>query len=157
MAEPRALLCDGRARHAEDPGGLRARGLVDTLSYNPVWSPDGRFIVYSEQESSGGGQFQVRAITPEEAPIPIPKFLVGYTIATPYRFTPNGEALITLESTPRAQNFFRVDLRSGQRRQLTDLKAGVVIQNFDVSPDGTHIVFDRVRNHSDIVVMNLAR
>jgi RNA polymerase sigma factor (TIGR02999 family) len=68
-----------------------------------------------------------------------------------------GGAQITLEGTPRAQNFFRVDLRSGQRRQLTDLKAGVVIQNFDVSPDGTHIVFDRVRNHSDIVVMNLAR
>ena len=56
-----------------------------------------------------------------------------------------------------SQNFFRVDLASGQRRQLTDLKAGPVIQNFDVSPDGTQIVFDRLRNNSDIVLMNLAR
>ena len=110
MAEPRALLCDGRASDAEDPGGLRARGLVDTLSYNPVWSPDGRFIVYSEQASSGGGQFQVRAITPEKAPVPLPKLLVGYTIATPYRFTPNGEALIALEGTPRAPELSSVSI-----------------------------------------------
>jgi Tol biopolymer transport system component len=82
--------------------------------------------------------------------------LVGYTIATPYRFTPKGEALIALEGSPRAQNFFHVDLRTGQRRQLTDLNAGPMIQNFDVSPDGTHIVFDRVQLNADIVVMNLA-
>jgi len=32
-----------------------------------------------------------------------------------------------------------------------------VIQNFDVSPDGMQIVFDRLRDNSDIVSMNLAR
>ena len=44
-------------------------------------------------------------------------------------------------------------------RQLTsfDLKSGSVVQNFDVSPDGRRIVFDRLRNHADIVLMNLAR
>jgi Tol biopolymer transport system component len=137
-------------------GGPPVR-LLDTLSYNPVWSPDGRVIVYSEQQSSGGGIFQVKAITPDSAPVPVPTLRVGYTIATPYRFSADGEALIALEGTPRAQNFFRVDLRSGERRQLTDLKAGLVVQNFDVSLDGTSIVFDRVQNHSDIVVMNLTR
>ena len=40
---------------------------------------------------------------------------------------------------------------------MTDFKAGFVIQNFDVSPDGTQIVFDRLRDNSDIVLMNLAR
>jgi len=38
-----------------------------------------------------------------------------------------------------------------------DLKSGAVVQNFDISPDGTRIVFDRLRNHADIVLMNLAR
>ena len=56
-----------------------------------------------------------------------------------------------------SQNFFRVELASGHRRQLTDLTAGSVIRNFDVSPDGTQIVFDRLRNNTDIVLMNLAR
>ena len=40
---------------------------------------------------------------------------------------------------------------------MTDFKAGFVIQNFDVSPDGKQIVFDRLRDNSDIVLMNLAR
>ena len=57
------------------------------------------------------------------------------------------------------QNFFRLDLETGEQRQLTsfDLKSGSVVQNFDISPDGKRIVFDRLRNHADIVLMNLAR
>ena len=60
-------------------------------------------------------------------------------------------------TTGNSQNFVRVDLANGERRQLTALKSGSVIQNFDVSPDGAHIVFDRLRDNSDIVLMNLAR
>jgi Tol biopolymer transport system component len=55
------------------------------------------------------------------------------------------------------QNFWAVDLETGQRRQLTNLKAGDSIGSFDVSPDGRQILFDRVRQNSDIVVIDLAR
>ena len=41
--------------------------------------------------------------------------------------------------------------------RLTALKSVSVIRDFDVSPDGTHIVFDRLRDNSDIVLMDLAR
>jgi serine/threonine protein kinase/Tol biopolymer transport system component len=136
-------------------GGGQPVRLLDTLSFNPIWSPDGRFIVYSEQQ--GGGAFQVKAITPDKAAVPLPTLQVGYTIATPYRFMPNRKALIALEGNLGAQNFFWIDLEGAPQRQLTDLKAGFVIQNFDVSPDGTQIVFDRLRDNSDIVLMNLAR
>ena len=136
-------------------GGGPPVPLLDTLAFNPIWSPDGRFIVYSEQQ--GGGSFEVKAITPDKASVPLPELQVFYTIATPYRFMPNGKALIALEGTLGAQNFSWVDLEGGQRRQLTDFKAGFAIQNFDVSPDGTQIVFDRLRNNTDIVLMNLAR
>jgi Tol biopolymer transport system component len=71
---------------------------------------------------------------------------------------PDGKALIALEGAARgAQNFFRVDLQSGEQRQLTNLAGGSAIQHFDVSPDGQRIVFDRVRLNSDVVVMNLTR
>jgi Tol biopolymer transport system component len=131
--------------------------LLDTLSFNPVWSPDGRFIVYAEQVSPG--QFAVKAITPDRAPIPIAELqLVGLNTSVKYRFLPDGKELIVLDGLRGGpQNFFRVDLASGHRYQLTDLTASSVIQNFDVSPDGAEIVFDRIKNNTDIVLMNLAR
>jgi Tol biopolymer transport system component len=136
--------------------------LRDTLSFNPVWSPDDRFIVYSEQRVSGS--FDVKTMTPAGAPVVVPavaslgsRFPLAF--GTPYRFMPGGKALITLQGTAPNQNCFRLDLETGEQRQLTgfDLKSGAAIQNFDISPDGKRIVFDRLRNHADIVLMNLAR
>jgi serine/threonine protein kinase/Tol biopolymer transport system component len=142
-------------------GGRPVR-LRDTLSFNPVWSPDDRFIVYSEQH--GAGTFDVKTMTPEGAPVVVAavaslgsRFPVAF--GTPYRFMPGGKTLITLQGTAPNQNFFSLDLETGEQRQLTnfDLKSGSVVQNFDISADGKRIVFDRLRNHADIVLMNLAR
>ena len=131
--------------------------LADALSFNPVWSPDGRLILYSEQQRAG--QFEVKGITPDRAPITIvPLQIVGFSTDTQYRFVPNENALVVIEGViGTSQNFVKVDLATGQRRQLTDLDSSLVIRSFDVSPDGTHIVFDRWRQHSDIAVMTLAR
>ena len=142
-------------------GGAPIR-LRDTLSFNPVWSPDGRFIVYSEQRASA--TFDIKAMTPDGVPVVMPaitslgsRFPLAF--GTPYRFTPGGQALITLQGTAPNQNFFSLDLNTGQQRQLTsfDQTSGAVVQNFDISPDGTRIVFDRLRNHADIVLMNLVQ
>jgi Tol biopolymer transport system component len=142
-------------------GGPPVR-LRDTLSFNPVWSPDDRFIVYSEQHA--GGSFDVKTMTPDGAPVVVPAVAslgsrFPLALGTPYRFMPGGKTLVTLQGTAPNQNFFRVDLETGEQRQVTsfDLKSGSVVQNFDVSPDGQRIVFDRLRNHADIVLMNLAR
>jgi len=142
-------------------GGPPVR-LRDTLSFNPVWSPDDRFIVYSEQRASGS--FEVKTMSPDGAPVVVPAVAslgssFPLAFGTPYRFTPDGKTLVTLQGTAPHQNFFSVDVATGAQRQLTsfDMKSGSVIQNFDISSDGKRIVFDRLRNHADIVLMNLVR
>jgi TolB protein len=130
--------------------------LTTTLSVTPVWSPDGGLILYSEQQRAG--QFEVKAMTPDRSPVPIVAVqIVGFNSATRYRFVPEGDALIVLEGVIGAQNFYKLDLATGKRRQLTDLDGPHVIRNFDVSPDGRHIVFDRWQQHTDVAMMTLAR
>lgn len=135
-------------------GGPPVR-LLNTLSYHPVWSPDGRMIVYAEPQQ-GGGTLPVKAITPDKAPVRIPDFEVTY-LGSPYRFVPHSNALIFLKATTdiRRRNFYWVDLDTGKERQLTDLKPGYLMENFDISPDGKQIVFDRTRENSDIVSIDL--
>ena len=129
--------------------------LVDTLSYNPVWLPDGNLIFYSEQQ--GGSRFVLKAIRPDKTPVFIPDISVVYTIATSYRFLPGHNSLIVLGGDFRHQNFYQVDLNTGEQHRLTDLQPGFQVQNFDVSFDGGQIVFDRLPENADVVLINLAK
>ena len=136
-------------------GGAPVR-MVEGPSYTPVWSPGGEYLVYSEPVS--GSTFAVKAITRKKSPVVIPRITVPYTAASPYRFVPGRKTLVFLNDGPfRRRNFYSVDLETGRQRQLTDLKAGTLIQSFDVSPDGKQIIFDRLRENADVVLIDLAR
>ena len=129
--------------------------LISTLSYHPVWSPDGKIIVYAEPQQ-GGGSLPVKAVTPDKKPVPMPDIQVTY-LGSPYRFVPNHNTLIFLQATTdiRKRNFYAVDLDTGRQRQLTDLKPGYLMENFDT--DGKRIVFDRTRQNSDIVLIDVPK
>jgi serine/threonine protein kinase/Tol biopolymer transport system component len=156
---------NGRARLFLVPVDGRAPvRLVDSPSYNPLWSPNGEYIVYSEPVR--GSQMLVKAITPNKETVQLPEISVPYTAATPYRFVPGRKELIFLgdgNSAPapgvgyRTRNFYRTDLVTGRQRQLTNLKSGYLMQSFDISEDGKQIIFDRFRDNSNIVLMDLAR
>ncbi len=129
--------------------------LLDTASYNPVWSPDGQAILYSEPV--GGSNMVVKSVTRTGAAIPMPRIVVPYTWATPYRFVPGRKILIFLKDTSfSTRNFYSLDMETGGERQLTDLKPGTLIQSFDVSLDG-QIVFDRQRRNADVILIDLPR
>jgi len=134
-------------------GGPPVR-LVDSPSSIPVWSPSGAYILYSGAQQ--GATVPVMAVTPEGRPYPLPELWV-YRVGENYRFLPSGKQLVLMQGGFRRQNFWLLDLTTGRRRQLTDLHPGSSLRSFDVSPDGKSILFDRVREHSDIVLIELGR
>ncbi len=132
-------------------GGPAVR-LVEGITYNPVWSPDGSLIVYSE--SHGGPSYQVKAVSSDGRPYPLPEIWVRFG-GSRYRFLPGGKALVVMMGQLRRQNFWLLDLQAGRLRQLSDLRPGFDMKSFDVSPDGKQILFDRYRENADVVLIDL--
>ena len=128
--------------------------LVDEVSYNPVWSPDNRLILY--YFASQGALFPLKAITPDKKPFSL-KDINSRGEGGRFRFLPDGKSFVVLQGPYRAQNFYLVNVDTGSRRQLTELKPGSLLRNFDISPDGRQIIFDRIEENSDIVLIDLPK
>jgi TolB protein len=126
--------------------------IVDGVAYGPVWSPDGRFIAYAEGRQ--GRSWRLKGVTPDKRPVSLPDLLLARN-GNRYRFTADARSLIVLQGEMRDQNFWRLDLSSHRLTQLTALKPGSEIRSFDVSPDGKTILFDRYRENSDVVLIDL--
>ena len=130
-------------------GGAPVR-LASGQATNPVWSPDGSLIVYSGPLVAG--QVPLLGVRPDGVAAHVPQLRVR---PGGYRFLSNGTGLVYL---PRMQwrDFWLLDLVSGKTRQLTRIADQGLVRTFDISPDGKHIVFDRLRENSDIVLIDLA-
>lgn len=69
---------------------------------------------------------------------------------------PNGHALVYAQGPFPAQDFWLLDLVTNRSRQLSRFSNSAATPSFDVTADGKQIVFDRVRENSDIVLIDLA-
>jgi hypothetical protein len=70
---------------------------------------------------------------------------------------PRGLALVYAQGPFPAQDFWLLDLATKKSRQLSRFNDSAATQSFDLTADGKQIVFDRLRENSDIVVIDLAR
>ena len=116
---------------------------------NPVWSPDGNLIVYAGKFFTG--QVELLGVRPDGTPVELPPVR-----ARPggYRFLPNGRGLVYLPFIP-SLDFWLLDFTTKKPRQLTRLSNQGALGTFDITPDGKAIVFDRSRENSDIVLIDL--
>jgi Tol biopolymer transport system component len=125
--------------------------LVTEYSTDPIWAPGGKFLVYSGADV--GTTFPVKAVSADGAPFPL-RTLILTRGARRVAFL-GDDALIVMKGNVSHKEFWYVDLESGRERQLTNLGPGFTIGDFDLSPDGREIIFDRTREESDIVLFDL--
>lgn len=129
--------------------------LVAGPASNPVWSPDGSVIVYTGPVVSAMGSLAI--IRPDGVRLELPPIQVRVNTEH-YRFIPGQRKLVYLPHMSQAlpENFRLLDLDSGKSRQLARFDSRLT-RTFDITPDGNHIVFDRLRDNSDIVLIDLPR
>jgi Tol biopolymer transport system component len=140
-------------------GGTPTR-LVKGGAYHPIWSPDGRFIAYVGETVAPYSP--LLAVTPDGAPFQLPAIQLRYgpNRTTPFggeraRLLPNGKGLVYMQGLLPQQDFWLLDLTTNDTRQLTHLRSDAAMRTFDITPDGKQIVFDRSRENSDIVLIEL--
>jgi Tol biopolymer transport system component/DNA-binding winged helix-turn-helix (wHTH) protein len=132
--------------------GTPAVPLAAEYSRDAAWSPDGNFLVYNAADI--GPTFPIKALSAEGRPYPLPELILPRG-ARRVVFLPGTSTLVILKGDSRDRNFWLVDLQSGRERQLTDFDPGLAIGDFDVSADGREIIFDQVREESDVVRIDL--
>ena len=124
--------------------------LVSEYSIDPVWSPDGQFMIYSGADV--GTTFALRAVARDGRPYPIPALILTRG-ARRVAFSPDARSIVLLRGEVGHKNFWRVDLRTGVQRQITELAPDIAISDFDLSPDGSVILFDRIQESSRIALI----
>jgi Tol biopolymer transport system component len=133
-------------------GGGEPVQLVAEQAANPVWSPDGRFLVYSGVEV--GTTFPLKAVTADGRPHGMPELVLSRG-ANRFSFLPGRPVLVVLKGEVWHKNFWSVDLSTGRERQLTDFGREFLITDFDISPDGKEIIFSRLKENANVVLIDL--
>ena len=134
-------------------GGAPVRLATGSLT-NPVWSPAGNLILYAGPQV--GILAPLLGMTPDGTPVPLPDIKL-HRDGERVRFLPDGRGLVYMQGPNLPQDFWLLDLTTRKSRQLTRLNNAAAMRTFDVTSDGKQIVFDRLRDNSDIVLIDLPR
>jgi len=121
------------------------------LAFNPLWSPDGSVIAYAGPAVGVTGPLLM--IREDGSPLPTLPLQVRVGGAR-YRFVPGRRELVYVPGSQLSpEEFWLLDLATNKTRRLSNFE-NHASRTFDISPDGKEIVFDRLRENSDIVLIN---
>jgi hypothetical protein len=69
---------------------------------------------------------------------------------------PDGKGLLYMPAQTANKEFWMLNVSTGMTRPIASLTTPDEIRAFDLTSDGTQIVFDRLRENSDIVLIERA-
>jgi Tol biopolymer transport system component len=133
--------------------GSVSQPMVSEYSVDPAWSPDGKYFVYTGADV--GTTFPLRASGPDGRPYGIASLILTRG-SRRVAFARTSGSLVILRGEIGRKNFWLLDPQTGAERQLTDLPSSFAIGDFDISPDGTEIIFDRSQDTSNIALLDRA-
>jgi len=133
--------------------GRPPQPLVSEYSADPTWSPDGKYLLYSGADI--GTTFPLRAAGRDGRPLGMANLILTRG-ARRVAFAQKTGSLVILRGEVAHKNFWLLDPKTGAEHQLTDLPSNFAIGDFDVSPDGTEIIFDRAHDSSNIALIERA-
>ena len=134
-------------------GGTPQR-LMTGAAANPVWSPDGTLIVYTGPVVGTLGSL----VTVHADGTPGDALNIQVRVGTEhYRFMPDRPQLVYIPTPDQVspEYFWLLDLPSKKARQLSSVNSRST-RTFDITPDGRQITFDRLKDNSDIVLIDLS-
>ena len=134
-------------------GGSPVR-LVTGEALNPIWSPDGSLIVYAGTNVRTFAP--LLAVRPDGTSVKLPEIILR-RLGERVRFLPDGKSLIYMGGLLVSQDFWLLDLASMKSRLLTRLQNSAAMRTFDITSDGKQIVFDRLRENSQVVMIDLPK
>jgi Tol biopolymer transport system component/predicted Ser/Thr protein kinase len=141
---------------ARATGGAPKALLSDAaLDWNPVWSPDGRYLYFG---SDRGGTLNLWRLpideatgqargTPEQIPLPA-RYAAHFSIAH------DGKHIV-FSALEMASAVRRAPLRDVGRRGSTVVSGSMLIFTFDISPDGQWLAFSNAGMQEDLYVVSV--
>lgn len=129
--------------------GAAPQPFVSEYSVDPVWSPDGRFVIYAGADV--GTTFPLRAAAADGRAYALPGVML--TRGARAGFFADGERLVVTRGEIDHKNLWLLDLRSVTEHELLHLPSDFVIGEFDVAADGSELIVERREDDADLALI----